>query len=399
MNILIATESVRFGGTDTFSLTLAREFERLGHKASILLNSDHTDVDEYRKQVLPDRLFFFPFPSLQQYFLECGLLCRLMKPITLSILAFRVSSWTSKLLVRNGFDAIVVVNGSFPGGFLTYSLMMLPRFNGNIPVLYTIHNYPLYSKGLRLYAIFFERLVPQKTSLSILTVSEACKIALESGSVHGLPIEVQHNGVVDQNPEAKCANAPKDVVRLVFVGNLEQRKGVHILLDAFAQLQCSPNKTYELHLYGKRVDAHYGDQIQSMIQQVDGVFWHGMEADKTKMYSGKHLLILPSVCYESFGLVLIEAMMFGLPVVASDGLGMREIFTIDPQYSPGEMFTLGDSVALVRAIEQVLGVDYEVYSHNARKLYDIYFSSVRMAGEFDRRLRQMLDNNVLKEML
>ncbi len=71
--------------------------------------------------------------------------------------------------------------------------------------------------------------------------------------------------------------------------------------------------------------------------------------------AGADLLVLPSY-YESFGLVLVEAMACGIPVVATRCGGPEQI--VDP--ASGLLVEVGDSAGLARAVERVLA-DYGRY--------------------------------------
>lgn len=107
--------------------------------------------------------------------------------------------------------------------------------------------------------------------------------------------------------------APRRVdqpLKILFVGGIGQRKGIKYLLEAVQQLGSSH---VELCLLGPLpADTSVLDQFSSSftyLGQTDqaGVVRHMHEAD---------LLVLPSV-FEGFGLVIIEAMATGMPVIAS----------------------------------------------------------------------------------
>jgi len=69
-------------------------------------------------------------------------------------------------------------------------------------------------------------------------------------------------------------------------------------------------------------------------------------------YPNLDILVLPSLnSTESFGLVQIEAMMNGIPVVASDLPGVRQPVKI---HNFGKIFPVGDSIALSSAIIDLL---------------------------------------------
>jgi len=115
-------------------------------------------------------------------------------------------------------------------------------------------------------------------------------------------------------------------MELLFVGNLIPRKGLHHLLAALAHL---PNREWQLHAVGRDdVDSGYTARIRSQIDRLglgDRVMLHGRvsNATLTEHLRRCHLLAVPS--YEGFGIVYLEAMAFGLPVIASTAGAAHEI--------------------------------------------------------------------------
>ncbi|WP_420640798.1 glycosyltransferase family 4 protein [Candidatus Leptofilum sp.] len=118
-------------------------------------------------------------------------------------------------------------------------------------------------------------------------------------------------------------------LRLLFVGNLIPRKGLHVLLEAVAGL---PKSDWTLNVVGDTAVSPYTTrQIQQQIIQhglAKNVALHGAldgAALAAKMaYS--HVLAVPS-SYEGFGIVYLEGMGFGLPAIAGRGGAAHEIIT------------------------------------------------------------------------
>ena len=115
-------------------------------------------------------------------------------------------------------------------------------------------------------------------------------------------------------------------VELLFVGNLIPRKGLHHLLAALARL---PDRNWRLHAVGRAdVDSGYTARIRTQIERLglgQAVTLHGRVSDSTltEYLTRCHLLVVPS--YEGFGIVYLEAMAFGLPVIASTAGAAHEI--------------------------------------------------------------------------
>jgi glycosyltransferase involved in cell wall biosynthesis len=105
-------------------------------------------------------------------------------------------------------------------------------------------------------------------------------------------------------------------VRLGYVGTLAWHKGVHVLIDAVRRL---PSSSYELHLYGD-LDV-FPDYTASLRAGADGLpvrFMGGFDrARAADIYAELDLLVVPSLWLENSPLVVREAFMAGVPVVAA----------------------------------------------------------------------------------
>jgi glycosyltransferase involved in cell wall biosynthesis len=122
-------------------------------------------------------------------------------------------------------------------------------------------------------------------------------------------------------------------LRLLFIGNVIPRKGLHTLLAALAQLQGD----WRLSVVGRLdVDPKYARHIRDWVEArrgaslQDRVSFLGRldDAELRAQLEAHHLLAVPS-SYEGFGIVYLEAMAFGLPVIATTAGAAREIITPD----------------------------------------------------------------------
>ncbi len=161
---------------------------------------------------------------------------------------------------------------------------------------------------------------------------------------------------------------------LLFVGRLVYRKGVHILLKAFSNVvKRFPNA--KLLIVG---DGYLSLPLQLMAKKIlpnDNFTFLGQVSDEelTRIYQSVSLVIVPSIMSESFGMVALEAMASGRPVVASSVGGLSEIvidgvtgFLVDP----------ADPVMLSNRISTLLE-DYSLLKRmgfNARRLVEEKYS-------------------------
>lgn len=115
---------------------------------------------------------------------------------------------------------------------------------------------------------------------------------------------------------------------ILSVGNLEPRKNIDTLVEAYAQLPEDLRSRYSLVIAGasswsssKTLDTikHYrkeGLKIKLLISKVS-------DQDMPALYSGASLFIFPSL-YEGYGMPVIEAMACGVPVIASTNSSLPE---------------------------------------------------------------------------
>lgn len=104
-----------------------------------------------------------------------------------------------------------------------------------------------------------------------------------------------------------------------FLGRLDPVKRVVDLVDAVGRLE-----EVHLHVFGDGPDRH---AIETRVRQLGlggRVTLHGAVIDARQAFSRMDVLVLPSEA-EGFGLVLIEAMAAGVPVVGTDVPGIRDV--------------------------------------------------------------------------
>jgi D-inositol-3-phosphate glycosyltransferase len=149
-------------------------------------------------------------------------------------------------------------------------------------------------------------------------------------------------------------NLPMETKIVLFVGRLEPIKGVDILLDALAHLDCDGCQGLAL-VVGGNVDSTEAARLLAIRDQLglgDSVRLVGAQEQRNLpyFYAAADVCVVPSF-YESFGMVAIEAMACGLPVIASRAGGLQ--FTVQDGQN-GLLVPPGDSIALAAALQQLL---------------------------------------------
>ena len=126
-------------------------------------------------------------------------------------------------------------------------------------------------------------------------------------------------------PEARAARAaaraPGEPLRIAFVGQAVERKGLPVLLRAFEALR--ERVPAELHVVG--VEPERAGAAAARRRAACTALGRVGDERKRARCSRPHVLCAPSLGGESFGMVLTEAFAAGTPVVASDIAGYRDV--------------------------------------------------------------------------
>lgn len=134
---------------------------------------------------------------------------------------------------------------------------------------------------------------------------------------------------------------------LAFVGRLERRKGLDVLVRAFIRLRASQPEV-RLVVVGDGPDRQRCAELLPASVRPD-VWFSGRvdEPTKARILASADVFVAPNTTGESFGIVLLEAMAAGLPVVASDIPGFR---TVLGEGQHGRLVPPGDAAALAETL-------------------------------------------------
>jgi glycosyltransferase involved in cell wall biosynthesis len=190
---------------------------------------------------------------------------------------------------------------------------------------------------------------------SAIVLTEFSRIDAESLGVRD--IEVVPNTLPDRYDPGLVHGRGRSTVRMLAVGHLGAPKGTPTLLRAAAALR---DRGYDVSvtLLGEPLPPYSSTALEELISalelneivEVPGVV---LGSDKWQAFGDADLFVFPSTAPESQPLVLLEAMMWQLPIVATDWRAHAEILGTPPGgvcYLPGE-----DSAAsLERALETAI---------------------------------------------
>ncbi len=182
-----------------------------------------------------------------------------------------------------------------------------------IKIIYHVHDQNSNSKQ----HIFFLKIIDKKVTKYI-AVSNFIKEDLIKCGIDKNKIVVIYNGI-DMPDDFKFTKSKSDKLTIGIVGQINPRKGHHILLKALAMLKQEGYK-FKLNIYGSGSD-EYIKELKGVITDYNlekEVEWKGYVADKNLIYNEIDLAVCPAVLPEPFGLTAIEPALYKIPVITSD---------------------------------------------------------------------------------
>lgn len=291
------------GGVVNHITALDREFTRMGHDVRVIAPASRP-VSRFGERFIPIGRPW-PYPS-------SGSVAR----ITISL---ALKSQVKAVLARENFDVIHLHEPLCP----TLCTTILGASKAvNIGTFHAAESRG-YSQWKLFTATILKRLFPKLDGR--IAVSEPARqfinrhfrgdytvipngVDLDHFSPDVLPLEQYDDGKIN----------------IVFVGRLEKRKGLNYLLEAYARIRREfPNSRLIVVGPGTRWSRQYVEPAP------EGVVFAGYATyiDLPRYYQTAHIVCFPATGRESFGMVLLEAMAVGKPVIASNIPGYASVVT------------------------------------------------------------------------
>jgi phosphatidyl-myo-inositol alpha-mannosyltransferase len=223
-----------------------------------------------------------------------------------------------------GWDALMSSPAPLVGTFHTYSTHALPF-------------------GVAAAAGLRRRLNRLRVRIAVSEAAAWTGRRFQGGEYRVIPNGVTLGGSSPAGPPRR--RAPHAPLRIAFVGQTVERKGLPLLLAAFEGLRAA--LPAELVVMGA---GH--EDVAPLLSDPSGVHVLGRVDDERKHaeLAAADVLVAPSLGGESFGMVLTEAFAAGTPVIASDIAGYRDVVR---DRVDGLLVPPGDPTALAEALREV----------------------------------------------
>lgn len=407
MKICLVTniyEPYELGGTEVYVKTLTKALKEKGHDVFVITTCPpqkgfRTVINETIDEIQVYR--FYPLNLYWGYRAQ-------EKSLLAKSLWHLVEQWnphvyfTVKRILDQELPEVVHINNV--GGF-SNSIFWACQKSGR-KVVYTLHDYiSICPKSIKLrsnFEVCQRNRLPCKIYQTMKRWSVSSRVDLficpsffsaqlhkqdgfpKNGNCSVIPHGIEMSAFDSRVNKDSDGNGEQDnFVNVLYLGQIVPHKGLSLLAKAFKAVS---RNDVRLHIAG---DGDYIGPLQDELKDVSNVTYHGhvSGAAKEKLLAGSDVCVLPSICYETAGLVILEAYRYGLPVIGSRIGAIPEMIA---ENKTGFLFEPGDESGLVSVLQNIskkrlrqmandcrqAAMSYSMENH-LDKLFDLYTGNCR----------------------
>jgi len=379
MNICFTLDDTiyRYGGVQLYILQLADWLINNNHSVTILYCGNH-NVAKYK---LNENITYIPISK--------GFDIKLfsLNGSVASFPGFAQASQIKHILLKHQFDAIVF---NYP-----FSPFVSGKIIKIVKKLYKQQK--IHSKLMCNFPIHVEESIP--SSIGSYLLATICRPALKAISVF-THISAPAGFYGEKYVKTKSTYLPigledisitktrKEYVEILFLGRLEERKGVLDLIKALEIVHSSvQSRIINVKIAGNGPQKQEAEKLaQELISKTHTIHIQFLgrvsEAAKAQLYTQSDIAIFPSKYGESFGIVLLEAMNYSCSIIGYDNSGyvdtLRE-FAADCLVKSGDVPALAQKI-----IEYIESPEEMIYKRSAhlKEFFSIHYSLNKIGNDF-----------------
>lgn len=190
-----------------------------------------------------------------------------------------------------------------------------------------------------------------KLDLIFATTKDLRRTVAETGVALTHIVRIPNMINLPKNLANRMEKSPSAPIVIGTMGRMVAKKGFDHLIDAAAKLNVMTRLPFKILIGGEGEEKSTLQRLIKKHKLQDKVELIGWVDNKADFFAKCDIFCLPSL-HEPFGIVLLEAMSYGTPIVAYESEGPHEIFTEHPD--AGLLVPVGNVGALAESLSRVL---------------------------------------------
>lgn len=313
----------------SFEHRYARLFTKHGHKATVAILSNSIENPLREKHVFGHECIFIPIKGL-----------KFIRHFNASTLLLSI--------INESFDFIHCF--SYYSNF--YDVLSISAYLKGIPLVAQAHamwrSPPKHIKIRKFFTLRYSKHLIPLNKEEAQTLTTIYRIPKEKITL--IPNFIETEDIIIRDKwRAREIIGLKDELIILSVARLEYNKGLDILINAFSKIYKMFNmQQLKLIIIGEGPEKVRLEKLAKRLGIINSVIFTGFQPNENihVYYDAADIFVLPSR-EESFGMVLLEAMAHGLPLIGADNGGMKDIIR---QELNGLLFKTGDVDSLTSSL-------------------------------------------------
>jgi len=272
-------------------------------------------------------------------------------------------------------DAIVL------GSHTEYLYLWPALLRNRIPLIYRVGDGPIWDSRFHRFAM--KQLLKRATLVAPVSqfIANECERLLPAAAdktkvIWNIPPEFA-SPMVQHKEESTLL----DGLRIVYVGQMTEKKGVQVLIESLSQIR--GHVPFECRIVGgSQFSSAFEKDMSALVKSLglsNLVTFTGRIPDPTPHYNWANLHVAPSLYEEPFGLVIVEAKRAGVPSIVFPSGGMPELVS---HQQNGWVCDAADVESLVSAMKHCAQAPLKEWGEKARQNQEEHFSQSRFQEDW-----------------